>query len=156
MPVFETVEFLRVVTYGEGKRGKFAVAIVRREQNEYTTLFAEEQFPLEKVNVLKVGQIIKVRPSEYGLRAVLKDQDYELLAQNTEDLGIEVCHLKDKLDGFENRTNTRFDFLEDRIEKLTQIVVCAYANDENDWRNNHAHGTTSGISWTLRKWLWNV
>ena len=132
LPVFETVEFLRVVTYGEGKRGKFAVAIVRREQNEYTTLFAEEQFPLEKVNVLKVGQIIKVRPSEYGLRAVLKDQDYELLAQNTEDLGIEVCHLKDKVDGFENRTNTRFDFLEDRIEKLTQIVVCAYANDENE------------------------
>ena len=132
LPVFETVEFIRVVTYGEGKRGKFAVAIVRREQNEYTTLFAEEQFPLEKVNVLKVGQIIKVRPSEYGLRAVLKDQDYELLAQNTEDLGIEVCHLKDKLDGFENRTNTRFDFLEDRIEKLTQIVVCAYANDENE------------------------
>ena len=132
LPVFETVEFLRVVTYGEGKRGKFAVAIVRREQNEYTTLFAEEQFPLDKVNVLKVGQIIKVRPSEYGLRAVLKDQDYELLAQNTEDLGIEVCHLKDKLDGFENRTNTRFDFLEDRIEKLTQIVVCAYANDENE------------------------
>ena len=132
LPVFETVEFLRVVTYGEGKRGKFAVAIVRREQNEYTTLFAEEQFPLEKVNVLKVGQIIKVRPSEYGLRAVLKDQDYELLAQNTEDLGIEVCHLKDKLDGFENRTNTRFDFLEDRIEKLTQVLVCAYANDEND------------------------
>ena len=132
LPVFETVEFLRVITDGEGKRGKFAVAIVRREQNEYTTLFAEEQFPLEKVNVLKVGQIIKVRPSEYGLRAVLKDQDYELLAQNTEDLGIEVCHLKDKVDGFENRTNTRFDFLEDRIEKLTQVVVCAYANDAND------------------------
>ena len=132
LPVFETVEFLRVVTYGEGKRGKFAVAIVRREQNEYTTLFAEEQFPLEQVNVLQEGQIIKVRPSEYGLRAVLKDQDYQLLAQNTEDLGIEVCHLKDKVDGFENRTNTRFDFLEDRIEKLTQVVVCAYANDSND------------------------
>ena len=132
LPVFETVEFLRIVTYGEGKRGKFAVAIVRREQNEYTTLFAEEQFPLEKVNVLKEGQIIKVRPSEYGLRAVLKDQDYELLAQNTEDLGIEVCHLKDKVDGFENRANKRFDFLEDRIEKLTQVIVCAYANDEND------------------------
>ena len=132
LPVFETVEFLRVVTYGEGKRGKFAVAIVKREQNEYTTLFAEEQFPLEQVEVLKEGQIIKVRPSEYGLRAVLKDQDYELLAQNTEDLGIEVCHLKDKVDGFENRANKRFDFLEDRIEKLTQVIVCAYANDEND------------------------
>ena len=53
LPVFETVEFIRVVTYGEGKRGKFSVAIVRREQYEYTTLFAEEQFPLEKVNVLR-------------------------------------------------------------------------------------------------------
>ena len=132
LPVFETVEFLRVVTYGEGKRGKFAVAIVRREQNEYTTLFAEEQFPLDQVNVLKEGQIIKVRPSEYGLRAVLKDQDYELLAQNTEDLGIEVCHLKDKVDGFENRANKRFDNLEDRLEKVIRVIVCAYANDEND------------------------
>ena len=132
LPVFQTVEFLRVVTYGEGKRGKFAVAIVRREQNEYTTLFAEEQFPLEQVEVLKEGQIIKVRPSEYGLRAVLKDQDYELLAQNTEDLGIEVCHLKDKVDGFENRANKRFDNLEDRLEKVIRVVVCAYANDEND------------------------
>ena len=142
LSVFETVEFLRVVNYGEGKWGKFAVAIVRREQNEYTTLFAEEQFPLEQVNVLNEGQIIKVRPSEYGLRDVLKDQDYELLAQNTKDLGMELCHLKDKVDGFENRTNTRFDFLEDRIEKHIQIVVCAYANDENDWRNNHAHEAT--------------
>ena len=132
LPVFETVEFLRVVTYGEGKRGKFAVAIVRRDQNEYTTLFAQEEFPFEKLQLIEEGQIIKVQPSERGLRARYKDQDIKLIAQNTEDLGIEVCHLKDKLDGFENRTNTRFDFLEDRIEKLTQIVVCAYANDENE------------------------
>ena len=143
LPVLETVEFLRLVTYGEGKRGKFAVAIVRSEQNEFTTLFAEEQYPLEQVNDLKEGQIIKVRPSEYGLRAVLKDQDYELLAQNTEDLGIEVCHLKDKVDGFENRSiewrnayenraNKRFDNLEDRLEKVIRVIVCAYANDEND------------------------
>ena len=123
LPVFETVEFLRVVTYGEGKRGKFAVAIVRREQNEYTTLFAEEQFPLEQVNVLKEGQIIKVRPSEYGLRAVLKDQDYELLAQNTEDLGIEVCHLKDKVDGLENRQSERFDHLEKVVNQLKTLIV---------------------------------
>ena len=122
-PVFETVEFLRVVTYGEGKRGKFAVAIVRREQNEYTTLFAEEQFPLEKVNVLKVGQIIKVRPSEYGLRAVLKDQDIELLAQNTEDIAIEVCHLKDKVDGLENRQSERFDHLEKVVNQLKTLIV---------------------------------
>lgn len=123
LPVFETVEFLRVVTYGEGKRGKFAVAIVRREQNEYTTLFAEEQFPLEQVNVLKEGQIIKVRPSEYGLRAVLKDQDIELLAQNTEDIAIEVCHLKDKVDGLENRQSERFDHLEKVVNQLKTLIV---------------------------------
>ena len=123
LPVFETVEFLRVITYGEGKRGKFAVAIVRREQNEYTTLFAEEQFPLEQVNVLKEGQIIKVRPSEYGLRAVLKDQDIELLAQNTEDIAIEVCHLKDKIDGLENRQSERFDHLEKVVNQLKTLIV---------------------------------
>ena len=123
LPVFETVEFLRVVTYGEGKRGKFAVAIVRREENEYTTLFAEEQFPLVQVNVLKEGQIIKVRPSEYGLRAVLKDQDIELLAQNTEDIAVEVCHLKDKVDGLENRQSERFDHLEKVVNQLKTLIV---------------------------------
>ena len=123
LPVFQTVEFLRVVSYGEGKRGKFAVAIVRREQNEYTTLFAEEQFPLEQVNVLKEGQIIKVRPSEYGLRAVLKDQDIELLAQNTEDIAVEVCHLKDKVDGLENRQSERFDHLEKVVNQLKTLIV---------------------------------
>ena len=123
LPVFETVEFLRVVTYGEGKRGKFAVAIVRREQNEFTPLFAHEQYPIEQVNVLKEGQIIKVRPSEYGLRAVLKDQDIELLAQNTEDIAIEVCHLKDKIDGLENRQSERFDHLEKVVNQLKTLIV---------------------------------
>ena len=123
LPVFETVEFLRVVTYGEGKRGKFAVAIVRSEQNEFTTLFAHEQYPIEQVNVLKEGQIIKVRPSEYGLRAVLKDQDIELLAQNAEDIAIEVCHLKDKIDGLENRQSERFDHLEKVVNQLKTLIV---------------------------------
>ena len=121
--VFQTVKFLRVVSYGEGKRGKFAVAIVRREQNEFTTLFAHEQYPIEQVNVLKEGQIIKVRPSEYGLRAVLKDQDIELLAQNTEDIAIEVCHLKDKIDGLENRQSERFDHLEKVVNQLKTLIV---------------------------------
>ena len=123
LPVFETVEFLRVVTYGEGKRGKFAVAIVRREQNEFTTLFAHEQYPIEQVNVLKEGQITKVRPSEYGLRAVLKDQDIKLIAQNTEDIAIEVCHLKDKVDGLENRQSERFDHLEKVVNQLKTLIV---------------------------------
>ena len=146
LPVFETVEFLRVVTYGEGKRGKFAVAIVRREQNEYTTLFAEEQFPLEQVNVLKEGQIIKVRPSEYGLRAVLKDQDIELLAQNQEDLAIAFQRFITKFDNFENRSVARDQVsvneirelkletkdLRQELERVKAVIICAYANDEND------------------------
>ena len=146
LPVFQTVEFLRVVTYGEGKRGKFAVAIVRREQNEYTTLFAEEQFPLEQVNVLKEGQIIKVRPSEYGLRAVLKDQDIELLAQNQEDLAIAFQRFITKFDNFENRSVARDQVsvneirelkletkdLRQELEKVKAVIICAYANEEND------------------------
>ena len=122
-PVFETVEFLRVVHYGEGKLGKYAVAIVRRDQNEHTTLFAEEQYPLEQVNFLKEGQTIKVRPSQYGLRAVLRDQDIKLIAQNTEDIAIEVCHLKDKVDGFENRQSERFDHLEKVVNQLKTLIV---------------------------------
>ena len=123
LPVFETVEFLRVVTYGEGKRGKFAVAIVRRDQNEYTTLFAQEEFPFEKLQLLEEGQIIKVQPSERGLRARYKDQDIKLIAQNTEDLGIEVCHLKDKVDGLENRQSERFDHLEKVVNQLKTLIV---------------------------------
>ena len=123
LPVFETVEFLRVVTYGEGKRGKFAVAIVRRDQNEYTTLFAQEDFPFEKLQLIEEGQIIKVQPSERGLRARYKDQDIKLIAQNTEDLGIEVCHLKDKVDGLENRQSERFDHLEKVVNQLKTLIV---------------------------------
>ena len=123
MPVFETVEFLRVVSYGEGKKGKFAVAIVRRDQNEYTTLFAQEDFPFEKLELIEQGQIIKVQPSERGLRARYKDQDIKLIAQNTEDLGIEICHLKDKVDGLENRQTERFDHLEKVVNQLKTLIV---------------------------------
>tara|TARA_B100001093_G_C26001186_1_gene665732 strand:- start:69 stop:479 length:411 start_codon:yes stop_codon:yes gene_type:complete len=123
LPVFETVEFIRVVTYGEGKRGKFAVAIVKRDQNEYTTLFAQEDFPFEKLQLIEEGQIIKVQPSERGLRARYKDQDIKLIAQNTEDLGIEVCHLKDKVDGLENRQSERFDHLEKVVNQLKTLIV---------------------------------
>jgi hypothetical protein len=123
LPVFETVEFVRVVTYGEGKKGKFAVAIVRRDQNEYTTLFAQEDFPFEKLELIEQGQIIKVQPSERGLRARYKDQDIKLIAQNTEDLGIEVCHLKDKVDGLENRQTERFDHLEKVVNQLKTLIV---------------------------------
>ena len=123
LPVFETVEFVRVVTYGEGKKGKFAVAIVKRDQNEYTTLFPQEDFPFEKLQLIQKGQIIKVKPSQGGLRARLKDQDIKLIAQNTEDIAIEVCHLKDKVDGLENRQSERFDHLEKVVNQLKTLIV---------------------------------
>ena len=123
LPVFETVEFVRVVTYGEGKKGKFAVAIVKRDQNEYTTLFPQEDFPFEKLQLIKEGQIIKVKPSQGGLRARLKDQDIKLIAQNTEDIAVEVCHLKDKVDGLENRQSERFDHLEKVVNQLKTLIV---------------------------------
>ena len=123
LPVFETVEFLRVVSYGEGKKGKFAVAIVRRDQNEYTTLFAQEDFPFEKLELIEQGQIIKVQPSERGLRARYKDQDIKLIAQNTEDIAVEVCHLKDKVDSLENRQSERFDHLEKVVNQLKTLIV---------------------------------
>ena len=123
LPVFETVEFVRVVTYGEGKKGKFAVAIVKRDQNEYTTLFPQEDFPFEKLQLIQEGQIIKVKPSQGGLRARLKDQDIKLIAQNTEDIAIEVCHLRDKVDGLENRQSERFDHLEKVVNQLKTLIV---------------------------------
>ena len=123
LPVFETVEFVRVVTYGEGKKGKFAVAIVKRDQNEYTTLFPQEDFPFEKLQLIQEGQIIKVKPSQGGLRARLKDQDIKLIAQNTEDIAIEVCHLKNKVDGLENRQSERFDHLEKVVNQLKTLIV---------------------------------
>ena len=123
LPVFETVEFVRVVTYGEGKKGKFAVAILKRDQNEYTTLFPQEDFPFEKLQLIQEGQIIKVKPSQGGLRARLKDQDIKLIAQNTEDIAIEVCHLKDKVDGLENRQSERFDHLEKVVNQLKTLIV---------------------------------
>ena len=123
LPVFETVEFVRVVTYGEGKKGKFAVAIVKRDQNEYTTLFPQEDFPFGKLQLIQEGQVIKVKPSQGGLRARLKDQDIKLIAQNTEDIAIEVCHLKDKVDGLENRQSERFDHLEKVVNQLKTLIV---------------------------------
>ena len=128
-PVFETVEFIRIVRYGEGKRGKFAVALVRHEQNECTTLFPEEDYPSNKLQLLKKGQLLKVKPSMAGLRARIKDQDIKLLAQNQEDIAIEVCQLKDKIDGFETRTIEKFNHFERVIDALKAVIVC--------WDDNH-------------------
>ena len=123
-PVFETVEFIRIVRYGEGKRGKFAVALVRHEQNECTTLFPEEDYPSNKLQLLKKGQLLKVKPSMAGLRARIKDQDIKLLAQNQEDIAIEVCQLKDKLDAVENRQIERLGQFERVIDDLKRVIIC--------------------------------
>ena len=130
-PVFETVEFIRIVRYGEGKRGKFAVALVRHEQNECTTLFPEEDYPSNKLQLLKKGQLLKVKPSMAGLRAMIKDQDIKLLAQNQEDIAIEVCQLKDKIDGFETRTIEKFNHFERVIDALKAVIVCWDDNQDD-------------------------
>ena len=122
-PIFESAEFLRVISYGEGKKGRFAVGLVRHAQNEYTTLFAEEEFPAAKLLLIQEGQIIKVKPSDRGLRARIQDQDMKLIAQNTEDIAIEVCHLKDKVDGLEYRQSERFDHIEKVINQLKTLIV---------------------------------
>ena len=130
-PVFETVEFIRIVRYGEGKRGKFAVALVRHEQNECTTLFPEEDYPSNKLQLLKKGQLLKVKPSMAGLRARIKDQDIKLLAQNQEDIAIEVCQLKDKIDGFETRTIEKFNHFERVIDALKAVIICWDDNQDD-------------------------
>ena len=130
-PVFETVEFIRIVRYGVGKRGKFAVALVRHEQNECTTLFPEEDYPSNKLQLLKKGQLLKVKPSMAGLRARIKDQDIKLLAQNQEDIAIEVCQLKDKIDGFETRTIEKFNHFERVIDALKAVIVCWDDNQDD-------------------------
>ena len=130
-PVFETVEFIRILRYGEGKRGKFAVALVRHEQNECTTLFPEEDYPSNKLQLLKKGQLLKVKPSMAGLRARIKDQDIKLLAQNQEDIAIEVCQLKDKIDGFESRTIEKFNHFERVIDALKAVIVCWDDNQDD-------------------------
>ena len=130
-PVFETVEFIRIARYGEGKQGKFVVALVKYEQNECTTLFPEEDYPSNKLQLLKKGQLLKVKPSMAGFRVRIKDQDIKLLAQNQEDIAIEVCQLKDKIDGFETRTIEKFNHFERVIDALKAVIVCWDDNQDD-------------------------
>lgn len=131
-PVFETVEFLRIVSYGEGKKGKFAVGLVQRAENEYTTLFPHEEFPIEKLQQIKEGQLIKVQPTQGGLRARLKDQDFELITQNQEDIACEICKIHNKLDNFENRLNERFDALDWAMNQIRKLLVWFDTQQNND------------------------
>ena len=131
MNCINLLKFIRIVRYGEGKRGKFAVALVRHGQNECTTLFPEEDYPSNKLQLLKKGQLLKVKPSMAGLRARIKDQDIKLLAQNQEDIAIEVCQLKDKIDGFETRTIEKFNHFERVIDALKAVIVCWDDNQDD-------------------------
>ena len=81
--------------------------------------------------LLKKGQLLKVKPSMAGLRARIKDQDIKLLAQNQEDIAIEVCQLKDKIDGFETRTIEKFNHFERVIDALKAVIVCWDDNQDD-------------------------
>ena len=123
-PVTETVVFLRIVKYGEGRRGKFAVALVKHGETEFTLLLAEEEFPADKVQLIKEGQILRVKPSQGGLRARIKDQDLKHFAENQELIAIEVSQIKDKLDAIENRQIERLGQFERVIDDLKRVIIC--------------------------------
>ena len=123
-PVTETVVFIRIVQYGEGRRGKFAVALVKHEENEFTLLLAEEEFPAAKARLIKEGQVLRVKPSQRGLRARIKDQDFKLFAENQERIAIEVSRFNDKLDAVENRQIERLDQFERIIQDLKRVIIC--------------------------------
>tara|TARA_B100001248_G_C27137998_1_gene343211 strand:+ start:46 stop:456 length:411 start_codon:yes stop_codon:yes gene_type:complete len=123
-PVTETVVFIRIVQYGEGRRGKFAVALVKHEENEFTLLLAEEEFPAAKARLIKEGQVLRVKPSQRGLRARIKDQDFKLFAENQERIAIEVNRFNDKLDAVENRQIERLNQFERIIEDLKRVIIC--------------------------------
>ena len=130
-PVTETVVFIRIVQYGEGRRGKFAVALVKHEENEFTLLLAEEEFPAAKARLIKEGQVLRVKPSQRGLRARIKDQDFKLFAENQERIAIEVSRFNDKLDAVENRQIERLNQFERIIEDLKRVIIC--------WDDIHDH-----------------
>ena len=147
-PVFQTVKLLRVlIPSREGKKGEYAVGLGEHDGHEYTILFCSETFPLDILNKI-IGKIIRVDPTNgRGLRAVdYKNQDFEVIKENLEDTAIEVQKLHVKHDNSENRAVERhqvqlietrklredFDDLRDEFEKVRALILCAYANDEND------------------------
>ena len=147
-PVFQTAKLLRVlIPSREGKKGEYAVGLGEHDGHEYTILFCSETFPLDVLNKI-IGKIIRVDPTNgRGLRAVdYKYQDFEVIKENLEDTAMEVQKLQVKHDNAENRavarhqvqlTETRklkenFDDLRDEFEKVRALILCAYANDQNE------------------------
>ena len=147
-PVFQTAKFLRVlIPSREGKKGEYAVGLCEHDGNEHTILFCSETFPLGVLNKI-IGKIIRVDPTNgRGLRAVdFKNQEFEIVKENLESTAQEVQKLHVKQDNSENRaverhqvqlTETRklredFDDLRDEFEKIRALILCAYANDQNE------------------------
>ena len=147
-PVFQTAKLLRVlIPSREGKKGEYAVGLGEHDGHEHTILFCSETFPLDVLNKI-IGKIIRVDPTNgRGLRAVdFKNQEFEIVKENLESTAQEVQKLHVKQDNSENRaverhqvqlTETRklredFDDLRDEFEKIRALILCAYANDQNE------------------------
>ncbi len=147
-PVFQTAKLLRVlIPSREGKKGEYAVGLGEHDGHEHTILFCSETFPLDVLNKI-IGKIIRVDPTNgRGLRAVdFKNQEFEIVKENLESTAQEVQKLHVKQDNLENRaverhqvqlTETRklredFDDLRDEFEKVRALILCAYANDQNE------------------------
>ena len=147
-PVFQTAKLLRVlIPSREGKKGEYAVGLGEHDGHEHTILFCSETFPLDVLNKI-IGKIIRVDPTNgKGLRAVdFKNQEFEIVKENLESTAQEVQKLHVKQDNSENRaverhqvqlTETKklredFDDLRDEFEKVRALILCAYANDQNE------------------------
>ena len=147
-PVFQTAKLLRVlIPSREGKKGEYAVGLGEHNGHEHTILFCSETFPLDVLNKI-IGKIIRVDPTNgRGLRAVdYKHQDFEVIKENLEDTAIEVQKLHVKTDNSENRAVIRHEVqlnetrqlrsevqdLRDEFDKVRALLLCAYANDQNE------------------------
>ena len=147
-PVFQTAKLLRVlIPSREGKKGEYAVGLGEHDGQEYTILFCSETFPLDILNKI-IGKIIRVDPTNgRGLRAVdFKNQEFEIVKENLESTAQEVQKLHVKSDNSENRAIERHEVqlnetrqlrsevedLRDEFDKVRALILCAYANEEND------------------------
>ena len=147
-PVIETAKLLRVlIPSREGKKGEYAVGLGEHDGHEHTILFCSETFPLDVLNKI-IGKIIRVDPTNgKGLRAVdFKNQEFEIVKENLESTAQEVQKLHVKSDNSENRAVIRHEVqlnetrqlrsevedLRDEFDKIRALILCAYANDEND------------------------
>ena len=75
-----------------------------------------------------------------------KNQDFEVIKENLEDTAIEVQKLHVKHDNSENRAVQRHEVqlnetrqlrsdvedLRDEFDKIRALILCAYANDQNE------------------------